>query len=195
VKGFWIGKYEITQGQWKNIMGYNPASFKLGYNYPVENVSWDEVQEFIRKLNKINEKTGKKYRLPTETEWEFACRSREKNDKYSGTTESDMDAFVWYESNSEKTTHPVGTTLPNALGIYDMSGNVWEWCEDIYISDAYDKSQPHVVTEEDKETDRVIRGGSWQYPPRNCRCTFRRGKQTSLTGNDIGFRLVMESKE
>jgi formylglycine-generating enzyme len=128
-----FGKYEVTQAQWEAVMGNNPAYFKqCGESCPVESVSWNDVQEFIKKLN---QQTGKTYRLPTEAEWEYAARSGGKSEKYSGG--NNVDSVAWYNGNSGKQTHPVGRKQPNGLGIYDMSGNVWEWVEDIYSNSAY----------------------------------------------------------
>ncbi|HDP98542.1 MAG TPA: hypothetical protein ENN22_05075, partial [bacterium] len=128
VDDFYIGKYEVTQKQWFEIMGSNPSRFK-GDNLPVERVSWNDVQEFIRKLNA---KTGGNFRLPTEAEREYASRggSRSAHFKYSGS--NNVDNVAWYDNNSGRKTHPVGTKQPNELGLYDMSGNVWEWCSDWY---------------------------------------------------------------
>ena len=136
VSGFWIGKYAVTQGQWQKVMGNNPSGFQKGDNYPVETVSWDDAKAFILKLNG---KSGCTFRLPTEAEWEYAARSGGKAEKYAGG--NDIDAVAWYGANSGKSTHPVGTKAPNGLGIYDMSGNVWQWCEDVYDANAYEKHQ------------------------------------------------------
>ncbi len=184
VDGFWIGKYEVTQGQWKKIMQDNPSAFKHGDNYPVEMLSWNDTKEFIRKLN---EKTGGKFRLPTEAEWEYACRSGGKPEKYADG--KDIDEVSWYASNSEISTHPIGTKAPNRLGIYDMSGNVGEWCEDMYSHDAYMKHQIDNPISKDG-LGRVIRGGGWSYYSRAIRCTSRSGSPPEGRANDTGFRLV-----
>ncbi|MDP2279759.1 MAG: SUMF1/EgtB/PvdO family nonheme iron enzyme, partial [Nitrospirota bacterium] len=148
VDDYYIGKYEVTQGQWKAIMGNNPSHFKdCGDNCPVEQVSWNDVQEFIQKLNEKNNppsppftKGGKGgFRLPTEAEWEYAARSGGKSERYSGG--NDIDSVAWYNKNSGGKTHPVGTKQPNGLGIYDMSGNVWEWVNDWY-DEFYYKNSP-----------------------------------------------------
>jgi formylglycine-generating enzyme required for sulfatase activity len=192
VNGFWIGKYTVTQGQWQKIMGNNPSNFRKGDNYPVETVSWDDAKEFIRKLN---DKSGYTFRLPTEAEWEYAARSGGKAEKYPGG--KDVEAVAWYSANSGKSTHPVGTKAPNGLGIYDMSGNVWQWCEDVYDADAYKNHQPNNPIINRGGSHRVLRGGSWSRDATWVRCTFRghwdpssHGIGGSLGGSGLGLRLV-----
>ena len=128
LSSFSIGKYEVTQEEWEAVMGSNPSYFK-GKKLPVEKVSWDNCQKFIRKLNKL---TGKQFRLPTEAEWEYASRggSMSRGYKYAGG--NDLGSVAWYDGNSDNKTHEVGKKQPNELGLYDMSGNVWEWCQDWY---------------------------------------------------------------
>ncbi len=192
VSGFWIEKYTVTQGQWQKVMGNNPSGFKKGDNYPVETVSWDDAKEFIQKLNG---KSGYSFRLPTEAEWEYAARSGGKTEKYAGG--NDPDAVAWYSANSGKSTHPVGTKAPNGLGIYDMSGNVWQWCEDIYDMDAYKKHQRNNPVTNSGGSSRVLRGGSWSRDATWVRCTFRgqwepasHGYGGRLGGTGLGLRLV-----
>jgi len=158
VGDFYICKYEVTQELWEEVMGNNPSEFTEGENLPVENVSWDDAQEFIRKLNSI---TGKKYRLPTEAEWEFAARggNNSKGYKYSGS--DDINQVAWYDDNSGNRTYPVGQKAPNELGIYDMSGNVWEWCSDWYGD--YPSGAVTNPTGPVNGSNRVFRGGSWDY--------------------------------
>ena len=126
-KGFYMGATEVTQSQWKAIMGNNPSYFK-GDNRPVEKVSWDDCQEFIRELNL--QEGGNKYRLPTEAEWEYTCRAGTTTRFCFGDSESRLGDYAWYSSNSSSKTHPVSRKKPNVWGLYDMHGNVWEWCED-----------------------------------------------------------------
>ena len=192
VGGFWIGKYTVTQGQWQKVVGSNPSGFKKGDNYPVETVSWNDAKEFIQKLNGKN---GSTFRLPTEAEWEYAARSGGKAEKYAGG--SDIDAVAWYVANSGRSTHPVGTKAPNGLGIYDMSGNVWQWCEDIYDGDAYKKHQRNNPISNSGGSYRVLRGGSWSRDSSWARCTFRgqwdptsHGLGGHLGGSGLGLRLV-----
>ena len=187
VSSFSIGKYEVTQKLWKAVMGSNPSYFK-GDNLPVENVSWDDVQTFIRKLN---QKTGKHYRLPTEAEWEFAARggNRSRGYKYSGS--NDIDAVAWCTNNSGSKTHPVGTKSPNELGIYDMSGNVREWCQDWYGGKYYSSSPYSNPTGPSTGSYRVSRGGSWGGYARGCRVFRRNNFSPGFYGSYLGFRLAL----
>jgi formylglycine-generating enzyme required for sulfatase activity len=181
---FYISKYEVTQKQWYEIMGSNPTKLTEGENLPVDNVSWNDVQEFIQKLN---EKTGKKYRLPTEAEWEYAARggNKSKGDKYSGG--NDIDAVAWYGENSGGTTHPVGTKQANELGLYDMSGNLWEW-----VSDWKGNYSSFSVTDPQgpsSDSNRVFRGGGWRNVARSCRVSIRYGFTPDFRYYNLGFRL------
>jgi sulfatase modifying factor 1 len=194
VDGFWVGKYEVTQEQWEKVMGNNPSLFQNGGHYPVENVKWEDAQEFIRQLNQM---TGKRYRLPTEAEWEYAARSGGKKEKWAGTSrESELGEYAWYLINADRRTHPVGQKRPNGLGLCDMSGNVWEWVQDWYDKDYY-KSSP---TDNPKgpgqlTTYRVIRGGCWNDIPRNIRASSRSGAVGPRSRNPfIGFRLVLPAE-
>lgn len=187
VSDFAIGKYEVTQGQWQAVMGSNPSKFSsCGPDCPVEHVRWNDVQEFIEKLNGL---TGKNYRLPTEAEWEYACRSGGKKEKYSGTNDdSSLTDYAWYNKNSNDKTYKVGTKKPNGLGIYDMSGNVWEWVEDTYSSTAYSShSRNNPINT--GGADRVIRGGSCDDGPRYVRAAIRVGLSPVVHDN-VGFRLA-----
>jgi len=187
VSDFYMGKYEVTQGQWKAIMGNNPSYFKnCGDNCPVENVSWYEVQEFIERLNS---KSGKKYRLPTEAEWEYAACSGGKREKYAGTNDN-PDDYAWHDSNSGKKTHPVGQKRPNGLGLYDMTGNVWEWCSDWCGEDYYASSPKDNPQGPSSGSYRVLRGGSWFYSPRVIRASNRGIDFPSFRLIYNGFRLL-----
>ena len=190
LSSFFIGKYEVTQAQWKAVMGNLPDNNSdknfTGDNFPVENVSWNDTQEFIRKLNAA---TGKTYRLPTEAEWEFAARggNKSKGFRYSGG--NTLDDVAWYVSNSDKRAHPVGAKLPNELGIYDMSGNVYEWCQDWYGE--YSSNAQKNPKGASSGTIRVLRCGSWRYLAQFCRVS-RRGYSPPDTRTDgSGFRLVL----
>ena len=187
IDGFWMGKYEVTQGEWQKVMGSNPSHFKKGDSYPVEKVSWNDAQEFIRKLKSMN---GGKYdfRLPSEAEWEYACRSGGKPEKYSGG--DSVDSVAWYWNNSGSSTHSVGTKSANGLGLYDMSGNVWEWVEDIYDESAYGKHERKNPIVRSGGSDRVSRGGSWGYYPADVRCAIRFNYVPAIRFFDLGFRLA-----
>jgi len=217
LNSFYIGKYEITQGEWKAIMGNNPSSFAKGDKYPVENVSWDDIQVFIARLN---EATGKQYRLPTEAEWEFAARGgstdnsnkngankamsstmggmilgsinnvKNKDYKYSGSNK--LDDVAWHKKNSGGSTHPVGTKSPNELGIYDMSGNVFEWCNDWYGK--YDKKAQSNPQGPPSGTTRVYRGGSWSDDAKSVQVSYRHNSIPNTKENTLGFRIACDSK-
>jgi formylglycine-generating enzyme required for sulfatase activity len=162
VSGFWMGKYEVTQGQWQRLMGDNPSYFKnCGDNCPVEAISWNKAVEFAKRLS---EKTGYTFRLPTESEWEYACRSGGRPERYCGGDK--LDAVAWYNDNSGDRTHPVGQKRSNGLGIYDMSGNVEEWCQDWYDKDYYGRSPRDNPDGPSSGTYRILRGGSWSDFPR-----------------------------
>ena len=183
--GYYIGKYEVTQELWKAVMGSNPSRFK-GDNLPVENVGWDDVQEFLRKLNAM---TGKNYRLPTEAEWEFAARGGNSSRGYKYSGSDNIDDVAWYYDNSGDRTHAVGTKSPNELGIYDMSGNVWELCQDWYGS--YSSSSQRNPKGPNSGSDRVHRGGSWYSYARICRVSVRGPRPPDDRSHFDGFRLAL----
>ena len=172
VKPFHMGKYEVTQAQWKAVMGNNPSKFK-GDDLPVETVSWNDAQEFCKKLSRM---TGKKYRLPTEAEWEYACRAGSTGKYCFGDDESLLKDYAWYSKNSDGRTHPVGQKKPNAWGLYDMHGNVWEWCED-----GYDEKPG-------------LRGGSWDYDGGFCRSAYRDPYEPGFRDIAFGFRVVVAAR-
>jgi formylglycine-generating enzyme required for sulfatase activity len=186
---YYIGKYEVTQAQWKAIMGNNPSHFKGCDNCPVERVSWHEIQEFISKLN---QKTGKNYRLPTEAEWEYAARGgkQSKGYKYSGS--DNADEVAWYDDNSNYETHPVGQKAANELGIYDMSGNVLEWCSDWYEN--YANASQTNPKGSSTGSLHVNLGGSWYSSVRNVRVSARDGDIPNNHNADLGFRLARSLK-
>ncbi|MCP4111090.1 MAG: SUMF1/EgtB/PvdO family nonheme iron enzyme [Desulfobacteraceae bacterium] len=187
VDGFWIGKYEVTQRQWKKIMKNNPSRFKNGDNYPVERISWSDAKNFIRRLNE-NKKTGSGFRLPTEAEWEYVCRSRGRPGILA---EGEVvDEEEWYKLNNG-VTHPVGSTdiSPNSLKVYDMCGNVWEWCEDKYSAEAYLNYNP-VNPETVEGSGRVVRGGGWYSSPEYASCSVRMGYAEDVRAHFLGFRLA-----
>ena len=184
LSSFYICKYEVTQALWKAVMGSNP-SYSKGVNLPVENVSWDDCQQFIKKLNSL---TGQNYRLPTEAEWEFAARggNSSRGYKYSG---GDYIANVaWYDGDSGSKTHSVGTKSSNELGLYDMTGNVWEWCSDRYGS--YDSRYQSNPAGPSCGSYRVCRGGSWLNITGDCRASHRRRYTPGFSGFHLGLRLA-----
>ena len=182
---YYIGRYEVTQKEWQAVMGDNPSKF-YGDNLPVDYVSWNDCQDFINKLNQL---TGLKFRLPTEAEWEFAARGgkQSKGYKYSGSDNAKN--IAWYEKNSGSKPHQVGTKEPNELGIYDMSGNVWEWCGDWYGS--YSSSAQTNPTGPSSGSGRVLRGGSWGYFAGDCRVSYRSDGYPSGRDGNGGFRVVL----
>jgi formylglycine-generating enzyme required for sulfatase activity len=187
---FKIGKFETTQGQWKAVMGGNHSRFQNGDDYPVDNVTWDEAQEFIAKLNKL---TGKHYRLPTEAEWEYAARGGNRSIGYQYSGSDNKDEVAWYANNSGGSTQPVGTKQPNELGIYDMSGNVWEWCSDLYDLNvrcypSEDQTNPTGAT---AGFARVFRGGCWSLNYDGCCRSARRDFGDKGYCNSLGFRIVL----
>ena len=186
LSGYYIGKTEVTQALWKAVMGSNPSYFE-GDNLPVEQVSWYDCQEFIHKLNAL---TGQHFRLPTEAEWEFACRGGNNSRgyyKYSGSNY--IDIVAWYDGNSGKKTHSVATKSPNELGIYDMSGNVWEWCSDWFGN--YSSGAQTNPAGPLSGSFRVCRGGSWRYDVGRCRSSNRNGIGPADRIDYLGFRLAL----
>ena len=182
---FYMGETEVTQALWQAVMGSNPSDFK-GSNRPVEEVSWDDCKEFISRLNSV---TGKNFRLPKESEWEYAAKGGNKSRGYEYSGSNEINDVAWYDKNAyycgsksgnsshpDFGTHSVKTKRPNELGIYDMSGNVWEWCEDLY---------------DPSGSDRVSRGGSWHLNARYCRVTFRYWRTPDTRFNFLGLRLAL----
>ncbi len=189
VGDFYLGKTEVTQNQWTDIMGSNPSKFK-GDSCPVERVSWNKVQDFIKKLNK---ETGMNYRLPTEAEWEYATRSGGGKEKWAGADEeSELDEYAWYYRNSARDgTHSVAGKEPNGLGLYDMMGNVWEWCSDWYDKGYYENSPAKNPEGPSDGLTRVLRGGGWRSKSEHIRTVDRNDFiPTSKKFANIGFRLA-----
>jgi len=186
-KAFYMGKYEVTQKQWREIMGSNPSNFK-GDDLPVETVSWNDVQEFIKKLN---EKEGTdKYRLPSEAEWEYACRAGTTTGYSFGDDESKLGDYAWYYENSGDKTHPVGQKKPNQWGLYDMHGNVWEWVLDKWHSDYDGVPTDGSAWESGDGADRVSRGGCWRDGVGRCRSASRYCFDSGARRYALGFRLL-----
>ena len=185
LSSYMIGKTEVTQELWEAVMGSNPSDFK-GSNLPVEEVSWEDCQTFIRKLNAL---TGKTFRLPTEAEWEYAARGGNKSRGYKYSGSNTLSNVAWYDDNSADKTHPVATKASNELGIYDMTGNVLEWCSDWYGS--YSSSSQYNPTGSNTGSYRVLRGGGWFHNARNCRVSYRSNGTPANSFNFLGLRLAL----
>ena len=179
---FYLGKYPVMQAEWEAVMGGNPSDFE-GANRPVDSVSWDDAQEFIRKLQEKD--GGDRYRMPTEAEWEYACRAGE-GDAY----ERDLDAVAWYDENSGDETHPVGEKQPNAWGLYDMLGSVWEWVQDRYKKGYYERSPRQDPQGPEKGKTRMLRGGAFLDVGVLVRCSARLDGYPYNRFNFLGFRVV-----
>lgn len=192
VNDFSIGTYLVTQGQWIFVTGKNPSYHnKCGDNCPVENVSWNEIQAFIVKLNK---RTGKDYRLPTEAEWEYAARSGGKKETWAGTSnEKELKEYAWYLNNASFVTHPVGQKKPNGLGLYDMTGNVWEWVADWYADDGYSSSPKDNPQGPATGRKRVLRGGFSGDTAQLSTVTRRLGLSPDDRGAGFGFRVALSA--
>jgi len=192
-KPFYMAKYPCTQAQWEQLMGSNPSCFKGNPSRPVDSVSYDMITEpdgFIDRMNELGQGT---FRLPTEAEWEYACRAGRTTEYYWGNTMNDD--YCWYRSNANSRTHPVGQKLPNSFGLYDMSGNVWEWCRDWYGSTYYSVSSSDDPKGPGLGSSRVIRGGGWYHYAHLCRSAVRNDYTPSSADDGGGFRLVMDVPE
>jgi formylglycine-generating enzyme len=188
LSSFYLSKYEVTQAQWRQVMGSDPPNlgFKGCDQCPVESVSWEEVQQFLQKLNA---RTGKKYRLPTEAEWEYAARGGNQSRGYKYAGSNNQDEVAWHGGNSDSKTHPVGQKTANELGLYDMSGNVYEWCQDWY--GAYTSNSQSNPVGAASGSSRVVRGGSWGNSARYCRVSDRFSNTPASRDDDLGFRLAL----
>ena len=184
-RNYYLGKTEVTQALWTAVMGSNPSSFK-GDNKPVERVSWDDCQEFISRLNAA---TGKNFRLPTEAEWEFAARGGNNSRHYQYSGSNNLFDVAWYTDNSSYTTQDVASKQANELGIYDMSGNVWEWCSDWHGS--YSSNHQYDPAGPTSGSSRVYRGGSWDFNARDCRSSIRCGSTPGFRDGSLGLRLAL----
>ncbi len=191
---YYIGETEVTQGLWEAVMGYTPtesgsqwsSSYGLGDDYPAYYISWNDCQSFITKLNEL---TGKTFRMPTEAEWEYAARGGNKSQGYKYSGSNTIGNVAWYSSNSNSTTHSVKGKVANELGIYDMSGNVYEWCSDWYGD--YSADAQTNPTGAESGSYRVFRGGDWNYDARVCRVSDRCDIGPSYRNYDGGLRLVL----
>ncbi|MCK5186398.1 MAG: formylglycine-generating enzyme family protein [Deltaproteobacteria bacterium] len=188
-KAYYLGKYEVTQEQWREVMGTNPSSFK-GDDLPVEQVSWNDAQDFVRKLN-AREGTDK-YRLPSETEWEYAARAGTTTRYSFGNDESDLGDYAWYSDNPGSKTHQVGQKQPNPWGLYDMHGNVWEWVQDRSHSSYDGAPTDGSAWESGSSVYRSSRGGSCFTLAGSCRSASRCGYDPGYRSRLLGFRLLQE---
>jgi formylglycine-generating enzyme required for sulfatase activity len=186
VDGFWMGRHEVTQAEWQAVMGGNPSGHQAGGSHPVENVSWDEIQTF---LSRLNSSMGRRYRLPTEAEWEYACRAGGTGLYCGG---DDIDSIAWHEGNSGGRTHAAGELRANAFGLHDMSGNVWEWCSDLFDHNYYKVSIRYNPQGPAKGDKRVVRGGSLGSKAQNCRAAFRFRNMPDYREDWLGFRVVLQ---
>jgi formylglycine-generating enzyme required for sulfatase activity len=195
---FYLGRYKVTQAQWQAVMekglpGWNNPSCFKGANLPVECVTWYETQEFILRLNR--EEGHNRYRLPTEAEWEYACRAGSTGRYCFGDDENLLEDYAWYAGNSRGETHPVGRKRPNAWGLYDMHGNVWEWVQDWYDENAYDGGFVRDPQGPSAGETRVLRGGSWGSGARRCRSASRSSDRPGSRYGYSGFRLALSPGE
>ena len=189
---YYIGQTEVTQGLWKAVMRSNPSNFKKGDSYPVEMVSWNDCQDFIQRLNSLlsSQLGGKRFALPTEAQWEYAARGGKKSSGYKYAGSNILTNVAWYTDNSGSSTHPVAEKSPNELGLYDMSGNVWEWCQDWYGS--YSSSAQSNPSGAASGSYRVLRGGSWFLNARLCRVSNRNRNTPARRFGNGGLRLVCQ---
>ena len=186
LSGYYINKYEVTQELWEAVMGVNPSNFKGDTHCPVEQVSWEDCQEFITNLNRL---TGKCFRLPTEAEWEYAARGGKQSNGYTYSGSNNLDAVAWYESNSEEKTHPVGLKMPNELGLYDMSGNVFEWCQNLYDSH---RNESQTNPKKSSDSRYICRGGGYYGSESSCKVSMRTSDPGYQHPN-LGLRLAATS--
>ena len=191
-QAFELGQHEVTQEQYEKVMGTNPSHSKGSQN-PVEQVSWKDAVEFCRKLSELpaEKKAGYVYRLPTEAEWEYACRAGTTTRYSVGDSDSELGEYAWFDDNSGDTTHPVGGKKPNPWGLYDMHGNVWEWCQDRHGS--YPSGSVTDPTGAVSGSNRVLRGGCWGFNSGYCRSAHRDWFTPGLRNNDLGFRVLRSS--
>jgi formylglycine-generating enzyme required for sulfatase activity len=194
-RGFWLGKYEVTQAEYEAVVGSNPSNFK-GARNPVESVSWNDAAAFCAKLTQRERAAGRlpagyQYRLPTEAEWEYAARGGAASKGYTYAGSNNVDEVAWYGEKSGGSTHPVGQKRPNELGLYDMSGNAWEWCLDWYDEEYYGRSPNTDPANTQATANRARRGGSWGSGVGGVRSTGRGWGRPGNAGSFLGFRACL----
>ena len=189
LKSFYLDKYEVSQALWQNVMGNNPSYFNRDPGSPVENISREQIDSF---LTKLYQRYGKHYRLPTEAEWEYAAMGGNKSKGYKYSGSNNLNEVAWYKSNSENMTHEVGLKKPNELGLYDMSGNVWELCSDWYDPNYYKKSKSVNPRNDKKAPHKVVRGGSWRSPLERCYSKARNRDIKDHHKQNGGFRIALD---
>lgn len=192
LSSFYIGETEVTQGLWESVMGVNLSSGIHDPNKPVQNITWTQCNEFI---DALSNETGMQFSLPTEAQWEYAARGGSKSKGYKFAGGNKIEDIAWYFSNSNDTVHAVATKLPNELQLYDMTGNVWEWCYDYYDGDYYSSSSSINPQGPKTGNRRVYRGGGFRHNANNSRLSLRNHNEESFSYSDIGLRLVLLSKE
>jgi formylglycine-generating enzyme required for sulfatase activity len=188
---FFVSRFPVTQEQYAALTGANPSKFRHAAQLPVENVSWAEAREFCRKLA---EESGRLIRLPTETEWEYVCRAGSATEYFFGDDAKDLPEYAWFEDNADEKTQPVGLKKPNAWGVYDIVGNVWEWCADVWKSDYDDFPADGSANLKniERQPRRAVRGGSWAMNAFRCRSSYRSFDWHDNQTEKLGFRVVME---
>ncbi len=191
-KPFYLGKYEVTQAQWQSVMGNNPSEFKDNATHPVEQVSWDDIQPFLAKLNEAASAEKVTFVLPTEAQWEHAARAGTTTHWYGGESADDLPEYGWCGANSDGRTNPVGKLRANVIGLYDMYGNVWEWCGDWFAEDYYAQAPANDPIGVSSGLERVLRGGAWNDRPKGCRSARRGSSTPDFRQNNVGFRLAAE---
>jgi formylglycine-generating enzyme required for sulfatase activity len=186
-RDFFLGVYPVTQRLWQTVNGNNPATFQMGDAWPIENIDWHDACEFCRKFGSL---IGETVRLPMEAEWEYACRAGSTTEYFWGSESRSAREYAWFDINSIDSTQPVGTKNANPWGLYDMAGNVWEWCVDLW-RDNY-AAEPDETKSSDGMNSRVIRGGAWDMDVFRCRSAYRSCEGEYISSKKIGLRLLIE---
>ncbi len=193
LRSYWVGQYEVTQGEWNKAVAFNPSAFSASAQHPVDSVNQTDITNFIEKLGNAN--PGRKFRLPTEAEWEYACRAAGLQTMYGGQQPPTGGNTAEYADQHGESTLPVGSFSANALGLHDMSGNLWEWVSDVYAADAYLQHPRNNPQYNASGPSRLLRGGGWSHPAGFARCSKRHMHcRPSARFDFVGFRLVLEAE-